>query len=91
MASVVPTVIVLVAPVPLAVTPAPTKLIVDAAVDNEDPSSCIVIALPPPPPVEAKVIETVKLLQSNIFPKPSSTCEYCNYLKKRWNLHKTHS
>ena len=41
--------------------------------------------------VEAKVIETVKLLQSNIFPKPSSTCEHCNYLKKRWNLQKTHS
>ncbi len=41
--------------------------------------------------VEAKVIETVKLLKSNFFPKPSSTCEYCNYLKKRWNLQKSYS
>ena len=38
--------------------------------------------------VEAKIIETVKLLQSNKLPKPSSTCEYCNYLKKRWLLQK---
>ena len=53
---VVPIVIVLVAPDPVAVTPAPTKLIVDAAVDNEDPSSCIVIALPPPPEAASKLI-----------------------------------
>ena len=38
--------------------------------------------------VEAKVLETVRLLQSNKFPKPSSNCEYCNYLKKRWLLQK---
>ena len=36
--------------------------------------------------VEGKVIETVRLLQSNHFPKPSTNCEYCNYLKKRWQL-----
>ena len=36
--------------------------------------------------VEAKIIDTVNLLRSNIFPKPSSNCEYCNYLKRRWNL-----
>ena len=36
--------------------------------------------------VKEKVIETVKLLQSNHFPKPSTNCEYCNYLKKRWQL-----
>ena len=36
--------------------------------------------------VEAKVIETVKLLRSKIFPPPSFKCEYCNYLKKRWQL-----
>ena len=41
-------VIVLVAPVPEAVTPAPTKFNVVAAVDNELPSSCIVRLLPPP-------------------------------------------
>ncbi len=38
--------------------------------------------------VEEKVIETVNLIQSNHFPKPSSGCEYCNYLKKRWLLQK---
>ena len=38
--------------------------------------------------VEEKVIETVKIIQSNHFPKPSSGCEYCNYLKKRWLLQK---
>lgn len=31
--------------------------------------------------VEGKVIETVKLLRSNLFPSPSFKCEYCNYLK----------
>ena len=36
--------------------------------------------------VESKIIETVELLRSNHFPKPSSKCEYCNYLKKRWYL-----
>ena len=36
--------------------------------------------------VEGKVIETVKLLRSNFFPSPSFKCEYCNYLKKRWQL-----
>ena len=38
--------------------------------------------------VEPKIIETVKVLRSNDFPKPSSNCEYCNYLKKRWKLSK---
>ena len=38
--------------------------------------------------VESKVIETVSLLKSKQFPKPSSNCEYCNYLKKRWLLQK---
>ena len=38
--------------------------------------------------VEPKIIETVKLLRSNIFPKPSQKCENCNYLTKRWNLFK---
>ena len=36
--------------------------------------------------VEGKVIETVRLLKSNYFPKPSTNCEYCNYLKQRWQL-----
>ena len=36
--------------------------------------------------VEEKIIETVNLLISNQFPQPSSKCEYCNYLKKRWQL-----
>ena len=38
--------------------------------------------------VENKVIETVKLLRSDDFPKPSRNCEFCNYLKRRWNLSK---
>jgi len=38
--------------------------------------------------VETKVIQTVKLLRSNEFPLPSLKCEYCNYLKKRWQLSK---
>ena len=38
--------------------------------------------------VEDKVIQTVKLLRSNDFPQPSLRCEYCNYLKKRWQLSK---
>ena len=36
--------------------------------------------------VEKKIEETVNLLKSDLFPKPSSTCEICNYLKKRWSL-----
>ncbi len=36
--------------------------------------------------VEEKVIETANLLRSNIFPSPSSKCELCNYLRKRWQL-----
>ncbi len=36
--------------------------------------------------VEDKIIQTVNLLRSNKFPPPSSKCEYCNYLKKRWQL-----
>mgnify|MGYP001235585468 CR=1 FL=1 len=38
--------------------------------------------------VEQKVIDTVKLLRSDNFPQPSPNCEYCNYLKKRWQLSK---
>tara|TARA_B100000900_G_scaffold333268_1_gene294330 strand:+ start:256 stop:972 length:717 start_codon:yes stop_codon:yes gene_type:complete len=36
--------------------------------------------------VEQKIEETVNLLRSDIFPKPSFHCEICNYLKKRWTL-----
>ena len=36
--------------------------------------------------VETKIIDTVNLLSSDIFPKPSLNCEHCNYLKKRWQL-----
>ena len=36
--------------------------------------------------VENKIIDTVHLLRSDVFPKPSLNCEYCNYLKKRWQL-----
>ena len=36
--------------------------------------------------VERNVIDTVNLLRSETFPKPSLSCEYCNYLKKRWQL-----
>ena len=36
--------------------------------------------------VENKIIDTVNLLRSDVFPKPSLKCEYCNYLKKRWQL-----
>ena len=36
--------------------------------------------------VESKIIDTVNLLRSDNFPKPSLKCEYCNYLKKRWQL-----
>ena len=39
--------------------------------------------------VEAKIIETVNLLRSDLFPKPSLKCENCNYLKKRWQLVKS--
>ena len=39
--------------------------------------------------VEDTVIQTVKLLRSNEFPNSSVKCEYCNYLKKRWQLSKT--
>ncbi len=38
--------------------------------------------------VEEKIIETVNLLRSDFFPNPSLSCEYCNYLKKRWKLSK---
>ena len=36
--------------------------------------------------VEEKVIATANLIRSDEFPKPSNTCENCNYLKKRWEL-----
>ena len=38
--------------------------------------------------VEDKLMQTVNLLRSNNFPPPSIKCEYCNYLKKRWQLSK---
>ena len=38
--------------------------------------------------VEQKIIETVDLLRSKTFPRPSKKCETCNYLKKRWDLSK---
>jgi len=38
--------------------------------------------------VEQKIIDTVTLLRSEIFPSPTKDCENCNYLKKRWNLSK---
>ena len=36
--------------------------------------------------VEEKIIETVELLRSRKFPRPSSECEHCKYLQQRWNL-----
>jgi len=39
--------------------------------------------------VEEKIINTVNLLRSDSFPKPSLNCEQCNYLRKRWQLSKT--
>ena len=36
--------------------------------------------------VEKKVIDAVNLLKSDEFPPTSTTCENCNYLKKRWNV-----
>ena len=39
--------------------------------------------------VENKIIDAANLLRSDVFPKPSLNCEYCNYLKKRWQLSKT--
>ena len=36
--------------------------------------------------VEQKIEQTVNLLKSDIFPKPSANCEVCNYLRKRWTL-----
>ena len=39
--------------------------------------------------VESKILETVELLRDNKMPQPSLNCEYCNYLKKRWQLSKS--
>ena len=36
--------------------------------------------------VEEKVIEAINLLASDTFPEASSSCENCNYLRKRWNV-----
>jgi len=36
--------------------------------------------------VEEKLIEAVRLLQSEDFPGASHTCENCNYLRKRWSV-----
>ena len=58
------------APVPDAVTPAPTKLIVPAAVDNDEPSSCTVIAEPPPP--AAIVIVSVPALLVSVMFEPAT-------------------
>ena len=38
--------------------------------------------------VEEELIKKVKLLRSDTFPPASFNCEYCNYLKKRWQLSK---
>ena len=54
-------VIVFVAPLPDAVTPAPTKLNVVAEVERDDPSSCTVIADPPPPVAASRLILPVEL------------------------------
>jgi len=40
--------------------------------------------------VEQAILDTVDLLRNTIFPKPSSKCEFCNYIKKRWNLAQNH-
>ena len=37
--------------------------------------------------VESTIINTVNLLRSDIFPKPSLNCEYCNYLKSAGSYH----
>ena len=63
-------VIVLVEPVPVAVTPAPTKLIVPAAVDNAEPSSCTVMA--EPPPEAAIVIVSVLAFVVNVIFEPAA-------------------
>ena len=61
-------VIVLVAPVPVAVTPAPTKSNVVAAVDNALPSSSTVIA----EAVAAIVIVSVPALVVILMPEPAA-------------------
>ena len=38
--------------------------------------------------VEQAILDTVNLLRSSTFPKPSTKCDFCNYIKKRWNLAK---
>ncbi len=38
--------------------------------------------------VETKILETVNILRSNQLPMASLKCDYCNYLKKRWQLSK---
>ena len=38
--------------------------------------------------VEQAILDTVNLLRSSTFPKPSAKCDFCNYIKKRWNLAK---
>ena len=40
--------------------------------------------------VEQKIEQTVNLLKSDIFPKPSVNCEICNYLRQRWTLSQNH-
>ena len=60
-------VIVLVAPLPSASTPEPTKFSVVAAVDKELPSSCIVIALLEEPPSSAIINLEVLLSYFNIL------------------------
>ena len=63
-------VIVLVAPVPDAVTPAPTKLIVPAAVDKEEPSSCTVMA--EPLAVEVIVTESPDAFVAKVIFEPAT-------------------
>ena len=61
-------VIVLVAPVPVAVTPAPTKFKVVAAVDKALPSSCTVIA----EAVAAIVMLSAELSVVRVMPEPAT-------------------
>tara|TARA_Y100001970_G_scaffold293720_1_gene442618 strand:+ start:2638 stop:3351 length:714 start_codon:yes stop_codon:yes gene_type:complete len=36
--------------------------------------------------VEQKILEVIKVLNSNQVPPAFNSCEYCSYLKKRWHL-----
>ena len=36
--------------------------------------------------VEDAILAAIKTLDSDVMPKPSPTCENCNYLRKRWEV-----